>query len=111
MSRKLKGFKTCIAATALLICSSPLARAADNCTGVDVLVTQTGETTEIAKNHTVTIWKAFSVLSSHDSIYNNTTGTQVTGGGGPAFTDPPYEYTLDAADAVPALVEAGAGPK
>ena len=74
MNRKLKGFKTCIAAGALVICSSPLARAADNCTGVDVLVTQTAETTEIAKNHTISIWKAFSVLASPGTIYNNATG-------------------------------------
>jgi len=50
---------------------------ADNCTGVDVLVTQTAETaetTEIAKDHTITIWKAYSVLVSPDSIYNNTSG-------------------------------------
>ena len=50
-------------------------------------------------------------ITANGNVYNNTTGTQVTGGGGPAFTDPPYEYTLDDADAVPALVQAGAGPK
>jgi len=73
MNRKLKGFETCIAAAVLLVCSSPLARA-DNCTGTDALVTQTAETTELAKNHTITIWKAYSVLASPDSIYNNATG-------------------------------------
>jgi hypothetical protein len=47
---------------------------ADNCSGVDVLVTQTAETTELAKNHTITVWKAHSVLVSPDSIYDNTSG-------------------------------------
>jgi hypothetical protein len=73
MNRKLTGFETCIATAALLVSHSPLARA-DNCTGVDVLVTQTAETTELAKNHTITIWKAYSVLASPDSIYDNATG-------------------------------------
>lgn len=73
MNRKLRGLKNRIATALLLACTSSLAWA-DNCTGVDVLVTQTGETTEIAKNHTITIWKAYSVLSSPDSVYDNTTG-------------------------------------
>jgi pectate lyase len=45
------------------------------------------------------------------NVYDATTGTQVTGGGGPAFTDPPYEYQLDDAEAVPELVQREAGPK
>jgi pectate lyase len=45
------------------------------------------------------------------NIYDNTSGDQETGGGGPAFTTPPYNYTLDAAAAVPQLVQSGAGPK
>ena len=73
MDRKFKRFGASIAATAALFCSAPLSWA-DNCTGIDVLVTQTLETTELAKNHTITILKAYSVLSSPDSIYDNTTG-------------------------------------
>lgn len=73
MNRKSMRFENCIAAAGLLACTSPLAWA-DNCTGVDVLVTQTAETTELNKNHNITIWKAYSVLSSPDSIYDNATG-------------------------------------
>ena len=73
MNRKLRGFEVWVGAVILLALSLPAAPA-DNCTGVDVLVTQTAETTELAKNHNLTIWKAFSVLSSSDSIYDNTTG-------------------------------------
>ncbi len=58
-------------ATGALVCGGALA---DNCTGVDVLITQTAETTELAANHTITIWKAHSVLVSPDSDYNNTSG-------------------------------------
>ena len=50
-------------------------------------------------------------ITVNGNVYNATTGTQVTGGGGPAFTDPPYDYTLDDAAAVPDLVQKGAGPK
>jgi len=53
---------------------SQLVHAEDNCKGVDVLVTQTSETTEIAKNHTISIWKAFSVLASPGTNYDNATG-------------------------------------
>jgi len=73
MNHKLTRFESGIAAALLLACNSPFARA-DNCTGVDVLVTQTAQTTELAKDHNLTIWKAYSVLYSPDSIYNNTTG-------------------------------------
>jgi pectate lyase len=50
-------------------------------------------------------------ITVHGNVYDGTSGTQVTGGGGPAFTDPPYAYTLDDAAAVPELVRGGAGPK
>ena len=50
-------------------------------------------------------------IATSGNVYIGTSGTQVTGGGGPAFTDPPYDYTLDAADAVPELVQSGAGVK
>jgi hypothetical protein len=70
--KRSKCFKSSLLfATSALVCGSVLA---DNCTGVDVLVTQTAETTEIATDHTITIWKAHSVIVSPDSIYNNTSG-------------------------------------
>jgi pectate lyase len=50
-------------------------------------------------------------ITVRGNIYDNTSGDQETGGGGPAFTNPPYNYTLDAAAAVPNLVQQGAGPK
>ena len=37
--------------------------------------------------------------------------TEATGGGGTAFTTPPYTATLDAASGVSAAVQSGAGPK
>jgi len=52
---------------------APLAYA-DNCKGVDVLVTQTAETTKLADNHTITIWKAHSVIISPGSIFDMTAG-------------------------------------
>ncbi len=45
------------------------------------------------------------------NLYTGTTGNQQTGGGGPAFLDPPYDYRLDAAAAVEAAVTSGAGPR
>jgi pectate lyase len=50
-------------------------------------------------------------ITVRGNVYDNTSGDQETGGGGPAFTTPPYRYTLDAAAAVPDLVQQGAGPK
>ncbi len=50
-------------------------------------------------------------IAVNGNVYDATSGTQATGGGGPAFTDPPYDYTLDDAAAVPDLVQRGAGPK
>ena len=44
------------------------------------------------------------------NIYSNTTSDKATGGGGPAFTDPPYDYSLDPASAVAAAVASAAGP-
>jgi len=50
-------------------------------------------------------------ITATNNAYNNTTGTRATGGGGTAFTTPPYAYTLDAASSVQAAVQSGAGPK
>ncbi|HTV17542.1 MAG TPA: hypothetical protein VMG12_02695 [Polyangiaceae bacterium] len=51
------------------------------------------------------------ITADESNIYQMTTSDMAVGGGGTAFTDPPYEYTLDAAAGVPAAVEAGAGPQ
>jgi pectate lyase len=53
------------------------------------------------------------ILLGAANLYTNTTGNQQTGGGGPSFNDPPYDYRLDAAAAVRAAVTSaatGAGP-
>ncbi len=50
-------------------------------------------------------------ISSSGNVYTNCTGTEATGGGGTAFTTPPYTATLDAASGVSAAVQSGAGPK
>jgi pectate lyase len=50
-------------------------------------------------------------ITANNNVYDTTTGTKATGGGGPAFTNPPYAYTLDAASAVPGIVQAQAGPQ
>ena len=50
-------------------------------------------------------------ITSSGNIYTSCTGTQATGGGGTAFTTPPYTVTLDAASSVSAAVQSGAGPK
>jgi pectate lyase len=44
------------------------------------------------------------------NTYAATTGLRSVGGGGPAFTAPPYAYTLDAAASIPDAVAKGAGP-
>lgn len=49
--------------------------------------------------------------SSTENLYLATTGTIATGGGGPAFTTPPYAYELDAVSVVADLVQREAGPK
>lgn len=47
---------------------------------------------------------------AQQNIYNGTSGDQSTGGGGDAWTNPPYSYSVDAASTVPNAVKAGAGP-
>lgn len=43
--------------------------------------------------------------------YDNTTSDQAVGGGGTAFTDPPYAYTLDNVDDIAEQVRAEVGPR
>ena len=47
---------------------------ADNCTGYDVLVAQTAETTDLGKGQTLTVWKNHSVITSEDSVYKAVAG-------------------------------------
>jgi pectate lyase len=51
------------------------------------------------------------ISAGASNTYQNTTSDQATGGGGPVFTDPPYEYILDAAAGIPDAVTSGAGPQ
>jgi pectate lyase len=50
-------------------------------------------------------------ITARDNVYQGTSGTQATGGGGPAFTSPPYSASMDAASAVPGIVQSCAGPR
>ena len=59
--------------TSILACN--LSLAADNCTGYDVLVAQTVETTDLGKGHVVTIVSQSSLLITQDTpIYNLLSG-------------------------------------
>ncbi len=53
---------------------------------------------------------AFIALGSGDfaNVYDGTSGEQATGGGGQEFT-PPYDFTVDSVQGVPAAVMAGSG--
>jgi hypothetical protein len=62
-----------IFAAALMCAANPLL-ARDNCTGYDVLVTSSAETLEVAKGHSLTVFRSDSVITSEDSIYHLTTG-------------------------------------
>jgi pectate lyase len=57
-----------------------------------------------------------SYITARDNVYDNTTGTRDTGLGGNGgsvtpFTDPPYDYALDATANIPDLVTRCAGPR
>jgi pectate lyase len=51
------------------------------------------------------------ITADASNVYQMTTSDMAVGGGGPAFTDPPYEYELEAAAAIPDAVSSGAGPQ
>jgi hypothetical protein len=51
------------------------------------------------------------ITADASNIYLMTTSDMAVGGGGPAFTDPPYAYALDAATGIAAAVTSGAGPQ
>ena len=50
-------------------------------------------------------------ITAVGNSYVNTSGTQATGGGGTAWTNPPYAYTADATANLEAAIRSGAGPK
>jgi len=60
----------------LLACLvGPSVSIADNCSGEDVLVAQSAETIEVAKGHSLTVVRLFSVVTSGDTpIFDATTG-------------------------------------
>jgi pectate lyase len=49
-------------------------------------------------------------ITASNNLYTKTSGTQATGGGGTAFTTPPYAYTADPTADLQAAIQAGAGP-
>jgi pectate lyase len=49
-------------------------------------------------------------ITATNNVYTNTSGTKATGGGGTAFTTPPYAYTPDATAGLQAAIQSGAGP-
>jgi pectate lyase len=51
------------------------------------------------------------ITADASNVYDQTTSDRLTGGGGPAFVEPPYTYTLDEAAGVPEAVTLGAGPR
>jgi pectate lyase len=51
------------------------------------------------------------ISATATNVYRQTKGEAATGGGGPAFTNPPYTYTLDDANGLAAAVTSGAGPQ
>jgi pectate lyase len=50
-------------------------------------------------------------ITSSNNVYTNTSGMQATGGGGPAFTKPPYTYTADPTSGLEAAIRSGVGPR
>jgi pectate lyase len=50
-------------------------------------------------------------ITQRNNVFDGTSGDNVSGGGGTAFTSPPYAASIDDASAVPALVQACAGPQ
>jgi pectate lyase len=55
--------------------------------------------------------EATASITARNNVYNQTTGEQRTGGGGPTFTSAPYAPTIEPAEGIPAIVQACAGPR
>jgi pectate lyase len=51
-----------------------------------------------------------SFITANNNLYTGGSGSRSTGGGGPAFTTPPYMYTLDDTAGLQAAITAAAGP-
>ena len=51
-----------------------------------------------------------SFITANNNLYTGGSGSRSTGGGGTAFTTPPYMYTLDDTAGLQAAIMAGAGP-
>jgi len=49
-------------------------------------------------------------ITARGNVYDSTSGTRATGGGGTAFSAASYKYTMDAAGSVRSAVQGGAGP-
>jgi pectate lyase len=50
-------------------------------------------------------------ITANGNLYTGTSGSKDTGGGGTAFTTPPYSYTPDATTGLQTAIQSGAGPK
>jgi pectate lyase len=50
-------------------------------------------------------------ITATNNVYDATTGTMATGGGGTAFSSPPYPYHLDDPSGLKAAIMAAAGPR
>jgi pectate lyase len=55
--------------------------------------------------------QATATITAKGNLYSGTSGSASTGGGGTAFTTPPYSFTADATAGLQAAVQSGAGPK
>ncbi|MEO8905274.1 MAG: hypothetical protein ABI488_22510 [Polyangiaceae bacterium] len=54
--------------------------------------------------------QATSFITATNNVYTNTSGLKDTGGGGTAFTAPPYTFTPDSTAGLKAAIQSGAGP-
>jgi hypothetical protein len=64
--------RACVLSAGVLVYN--LVVAADNCTGYDALVTQSSETLDLGQGHSLTVFRAKSMMVSDNSIYHLTTG-------------------------------------
>jgi len=58
-----------------------------------------------------TVDQGTSFITANNNLYTGVTGSRSTGGGGTAFTMPPYTYMLDDTAGLQAAIMAGAGPQ
>jgi pectate lyase len=55
--------------------------------------------------------QATAFITARNNVYNNTTGSQATGGGGTPFASVPYAAIVEPPSGIPALVQTCAGPR